>query len=219
MHPAPVLFALAHPAYTLREALTIRLLLHGSRKARAQTFSIHVPNYLDEPNDLIERVAAALRLINETELRRYQRIARDLTTFIVRDIGVSCYSFATNVCTLDQRLVRTKSAGSVALVIIHEAAHARLYHAGIVTWRRIQSRVERACIGEEIAFARKLGTAGWEVADEMIAALERTPTDSHAIEQAVFRARARAMEESSLPRWVVRAWIALCRPRHWRRAP
>ena len=199
--------------------LSNRLRLRLSRTARMEGFNIHVANYLDKPNDLIERVAASLQLIRTIEPRRYQRIVRDLSTIIVSDLGVSSSTRSvTNLCTLEQRLVRTKSAASVARTIVHEATHARLFHAGIVTRRRIQGRVERACIGEEIGFTRRLEAAGWGGADEMIAALERAPTDPRLIAQRGFEARAAVMRASSLPRWVVRAWIAWNQPRESREA-
>lgn len=208
-----LLFSLAHPARTLGEIVSITLRVRLSRKTRVEGFTIHVANYLDDPGEFIERVAASLRLIRSIEPRRYQRIARDLQTLLISDLGVSSYSFITNVCTLDQRLVRTKSAGTLALAIIHEATHARLYHNGIVTWRRIQGRVERACIHEEIEFTKRLAAAGWHGTAEMIPALQGASNDPSLMERRLFEARASAMEASSLPRWLVRAWIACCRPR------
>jgi hypothetical protein len=50
----------------------------------------------------------------------------------------------------------------VALTIVHAAAHARIRHAGVEYTEKLRSRIEAACVGEEVAFASRLpgGPAG-----------------------------------------------------------
>lgn len=175
--------------------------------------SIYVASSCGPSQPVFEKVGSALELIRSVDPLRFSRVQRDLRSILVTDIGVSSYSFATRTCTLDLRLVRDKSEAMAALTIVHEAVHARLYSAGIVTWRRIQPRIERICVREQIAFAGRLRDAGWGGTDEVIRALQRALENPWWTEERLFEARKRALVESDLPRWIVSLWIAMNRRR------
>ena len=207
-----VLFVASRPLRVLGLAATDRLRLHLSRVVRREGFCICTAEYIDDAEDVVAKVAAALRLIESTDPRRYRRMHRDISRILVSDVAFSTYSFVSNTCVLDLRLVRSKSSGAVAVVVVHEATHARLYHMGIVTWRRIQARVERACVREQIAFARLLGDAGWNGIDRMIGALEGSLADPWWTDARQFEARLQRLNETDLPRWIVRGWAWWYRP-------
>ncbi len=112
-------------------------------------------------------VVGALELIERLDPRRFARIERDMPKLLVRDAGNPQYWIDSEVCVLDSRTVERKSTAYLALVIVHEATHARLNHAGIMPWSRVRSRLERRCFREEQSFTRRLQHAGWGGTDAM----------------------------------------------------
>jgi len=213
MKASILLYVAARPLSVLTEAITDHLRLHLSRRVVRERFSIHTAEYIDAPEDVVEKVSAALRLIRQVSARRYRRMIHDLRRILVSDVGTSSYSFVTKMCILDLQIVRKKSYGYVALILVHEATHARLYHAGIPTWQSIQGRVERLCVREQIAFASELGEVGWGGAAEMIGALERALAVPWWTEARQFETRLRVITDSDLPRWLIRAWAWWHQPR------
>jgi hypothetical protein len=57
--------------------------------------------------------------------------------------------------------VREAEVVDISLVIIHEAAHARIAKAGVHYWPDLRQRIESRCILEEMGFCRRLEAAGW----------------------------------------------------------
>lgn len=213
MRRVPVaVFIAAHPWRVLRQLTTDHLRLCLSQHSLIEGFHVHIANYIVGVDEARDRLEAALQLLASVDMKRFRRMQRDLRRILVSDVATSGYSFPSNTCVLQLRLLRTKSAGTVALVLVHEATHARLYHAGIVTWQRIQARVERACVRQQIGFVRQLTAAGWGGGDKMINALEHALSDPWWTRKHQFELRLRALTESDLPRWIVRAWSWLHKP-------
>ncbi|QND56874.1 hypothetical protein [Mesorhizobium huakuii] len=103
----------------------------------------------------VDKVAAALQLIQAVDPARYRRIVRDLKQIWITTIPGAAGQFvgSTSTCELDERFVMGEhiSIEEVAGAIVHEATHARLDQWGI-----LRARVEEVCMGRELAFAAKL---------------------------------------------------------------
>jgi hypothetical protein len=114
---------------------------------------------------VLAKLAAALSLIERYDPRRLRRLVEHgvriyLGAFARRG---NMYSQELNMIRLGSDIM-DGSPTSVALVIIHEAAHARI--EGLVhQTRRNIARAERRCVEEQIAFSRRMpstDTQEWE---------------------------------------------------------
>jgi hypothetical protein len=127
----------------------------------------------------LRRVKDALGLIQAYDRQRYSRIIRDLERVWVRLLttGAAQFNPSIRACVLDERFVLadTTDPELIAAVIVHEAAHARLWRCGIRYDEDLRQRVEAVCFRRELAFARRLpnGQRAREWAEN---ALATTPT-------------------------------------------
>jgi hypothetical protein len=113
---------------------------------------------IDEIGMRAQRVADALSLIAAVDERRLERMRRLANRIIiVPTLGTDGeYWHRHRVLVLCEAHAENAPLEHIAMTLVHEATHARLRKAGIGYDARIRHRVERACIGEELAFARRL---------------------------------------------------------------
>jgi hypothetical protein len=107
-------------------------------------------------DEVLKKVTAALGLIERFDPRRLQQLAnRGTRILVLTPLGGHQYDSAGDVIELEARMVASATAFRLAISIVHEAAHARI---ASLSHRRRQNtwRVERRCVEEEIAFARRL---------------------------------------------------------------
>jgi hypothetical protein len=132
------------------------LVIAFRRKHRG--FTIRDVRDYDDAGTLSRRVADALCLIaavDERRLDRMRRLAKRI--IIVPTLGTDGeYWHSPHALVLGELHARNGPLEHIALTLVHEATHARLRNAGIGYDAGIRHRVERACIGEELAFARRL---------------------------------------------------------------
>lgn len=166
----------------------------------------------------IDKVTAALRLIEQHDPLRFARLKRDLTGGIRVDPAIASrarfiarswvceinYEFANSGCTIEV----------LAATIVHEAAHARLWRRGITYDEPIRARVEAICMRRELAFARRLPD-GEKCFAEVKRALEYL--DSNDYTEAAFANRnarhmwclSRKLRRYGLPIWFIRVLRAV----------
>ena len=106
----------------------------------------------------LDRVANAIRLVKVTDPKRARRIRRDIQRIVIMDLGEAGGSYISEIdaCALDPHQVQERPIEATALIIVHEATHARIHKAGIKYTPRMRDRIEKLCVNEEIAFARRL---------------------------------------------------------------
>ncbi|MDE5445375.1 hypothetical protein GWG65_28875 [Bradyrhizobium sp. CSA207] len=114
----------------------------------------------DDRERTLQRVEAALRLIERFAPLHYRRIKKSLSRIWVQLVphGAGCYQHSLNACLLDPRVVdsETTTVEWIASAIVHEATHARLANRGIRYDEAVRLRIERICAGRELDFARRL---------------------------------------------------------------
>jgi hypothetical protein len=83
------------------------------------------------------------------------------------------YDPYTRICSLNARFVAEASPERLALLLVHEAEHARRAAVGERLYRENASIVERVCVQAEVDFARRLpdGTAALAAASHRLAAV------------------------------------------------
>jgi len=114
----------------------------------------------DNPELDLQRVEAALRLIERFAPLYHRRIRNSLSRIWVRLIpnGAACYLDRLNACLLDERVVasETTTLEWIASAIVHEATHARLEKWGIRYNEAARLRIERICIRRQLDFVQHL---------------------------------------------------------------
>jgi hypothetical protein len=155
---APLAWRLPRWAGTLWTAICRRGVLVVGFRREHRGFIIRDARDHDHVGALVQRVADALCLIaelDERRLDRMRRLARRIV--IVPTLGTDGeYWWSPRVLVVSEYHARNAPLERIAMTLVHEATHARLREAGIGYDAANRHRVERACIGEELAFARRL---------------------------------------------------------------
>ena len=116
-----------------------------------------------DPEPALQRVEAALRLIESCAPLHYRRVKESLARILVRLVprGAGCYLHSLNACVLDERVVasETVTVEWIACAIVHEATHARLEKLGIRYNEAARVRLERIWACRELDLARHLVNA------------------------------------------------------------
>src|SRR6185312_12758343 len=117
----------------------------------------------DASDESVRQATANLRtavaLLDKYDPCRFRRICRDLKNgIIVFPTGSAAraeYHRDIDMCFLRADYVLSRHPGFIAMLIVHEATHARMRRLSHATPER-RWRMERICIGAEIAFAMRV---------------------------------------------------------------
>jgi hypothetical protein len=160
-----------------------------------------------------EQVTKALDLIAEVDPRRYTGLRHDHVRVLVEDGPMSHYLSLTNTCVLSLDVVQNQPTERIALTIVHEATHARLYRGGVGYDRKNQARRERRCVLEQVDFLRRLAALGYRGTEARIQyyqnALSRPWWGPEAIHKRVLE----YLRRSEFSGRLIRLYDVLCRPR------
>jgi len=169
-----------------------------------------------EPDTALPRVEAALDLIKVHDRLRYHRLTRDLERIWVRPIPsyLGVFNAALRACELDSRFVLAEGTTPelIAATIVHEATHARIESRRVAYREDLRTRVERACLRRELAFATKLSN-GAAVRDRAERTLTLCDSETYwtnaAFAERFDQGHIAALRDLGAPEWVIRATLAL----------
>jgi len=182
---------------------------------------------LDEQLGLraFESVQAALDLIAEYEPRRMRRIARDIQRIWIRRAAYAPAYYLTelSLCVLDRNFVTAEDtpATMIAVAIVHEATHVRLFKRKILYAEALRPRIEAICDAQSAVFARHLPD-GESLSRRILEGrpadashwsddnLDRRLVDARHTEVAAVR---QELEDSDLPNWLKRVLRRVIRSR------
>lgn len=105
------------------------------------------------------RVGDVLDLVARTDPLRFARMQRDVRRIaIVWVNGAAAGSYWPDwrACVLAGWHLRDDKVAAVAMTLVHEAVHARLWRRGLRYTRALRPRIERLCVEAEVAFAERL---------------------------------------------------------------
>jgi len=108
-----------------------------------------------------EGAAKALELIHQHDPAVWRRLVRDVRYVVVtKTFGTAGeYWVDSGWVLLNEAVVMRQMTEFIAMVVVHEATHARLWRMGFGRCPD-RERIETACVEAEIRFARRLpGTA------------------------------------------------------------
>jgi hypothetical protein len=112
----------------------------------------------DKKDDyLLRRVEYALKLIEQYDPTRYRRILRDVDRIWISPLigALGQFSDTLKTCGLDYKFVSSSSPDLIASIIVHEATHAHPYLRKLGYPENLRYRIERICIKQQLAFARR----------------------------------------------------------------
>lgn len=133
--------------------LWLRLMLRASTKTRFGGLNLAV--FGDDAEDKFAKLREACMLIKRTSPWRFSQIERDLDVlFVVYRLGAR-YVPELRACMLGEEYL-TRPAAEIAMTIIHEGTHARLWKCGFGYDVPVRERIERICVRMEVSFARRV---------------------------------------------------------------
>lgn len=154
----------------------------------------------EETEQTIGALSEALQLIDMVDSRRYKRLERDLRRIILMRAGAPEFASEVGACMLRSRYVRENRSAVVATTLVHEATHARLWRSGIRYGPQLRGRVEAVCVGEQIAFAERLGDT------EILAYLREKLQRPWWTREQLHERRLAAWRDLGLPEWAIRCF-------------
>lgn len=109
--------------------------------------------------DAIRTLSDALALIERTLPEVYKRLQEQVRRLVLVRAGGPVYWPFLNAIALNTRSVSQADPDLLAMTLVHEGAHARLFHRGIDYPRRRREQIEKICVGAEVRLARLLPDA------------------------------------------------------------
>jgi hypothetical protein len=153
-----------------------------------------------ETQEFFNRTDAALSLIAATDATRFRRVRRDLRRMILVPGGGQFYQPGLRAYAIDEATLHRSSTISMAVGIVHEATHARMWNRGIRYGHDARGRVEAACVRAEVAFAQRLPDS------EALVRSIKARLDSPWWTEKDLKARRIAQLRTGLPEWMVRIY-------------
>jgi hypothetical protein len=105
------------------------------------------------------RLTHALELVQQRDPKRFRRMCADMPRIVVGvpEVGDAAYHPDIELCVVSFELLtrRELTSTQLALLVVHEATHARIERAGIRYVPERRARIERACLRAELAFAER----------------------------------------------------------------
>ena len=160
----------------VRSNIRQRLALAASRPILDAPLKVRTPSD-GQPHMLAEKITAALELVDAYMSFVLRHASRDIRCILVRPGYPARYWEYTKVVVIDDSLVQTRQASTIASIIVHEATHAR-YHARGIRWTRADAtRIEHRCIGRQVGFVDRLPRSQFPNADQFISELREIAKD------------------------------------------
>jgi hypothetical protein len=149
--------------FTLRD-IPWRLIIRFSHAAIADGIEMRVFAEAGDADVVFSGAADALRLIAGTDPNRYRRIRRDVDRLLFTSASGGRYLPRLRTCCISIDYAMRKSTLDLAMMIVHEATHARLWTLGCRYEEGEREQVERTCVNAEVAFASRIAGAESSIA-------------------------------------------------------
>jgi hypothetical protein len=114
--------------------------------------------------EVFSKTVEALRLIAAVDPNRYRRIHKHVVRMLFTSTPGGHYLPRLRTCRLGSDYARRSATVDLAMMIVHEATHARLWDLGYRYNESARERIERICVNAEVAFASRIPGAENSVA-------------------------------------------------------
>lgn len=155
----------------------------------------------DEANGSVTHLEEALELLKSTDELRFGWVSKYLANIMIVRLKTAEYDYNTGLCLIDANIAKNREPEFIAMVLVHEATHARIHSFGIAATKDTIRNIERICVNQEMRFAAKLpDSARWlqSARTRLQRSQQWTSRDAHA-------RRLEELRAVDMPRWYV--WL------------
>lgn len=143
----------------------VSLVVIGRIEGYTRIEGLLVTNVLRSPRESKEfndSIAQAIKLVRNSSLARYNRIARYISRIQNGDDHfLASFNWPSRICTIDFRKVAQKYSDSVetlGAILVHEAMHGLIWSRGIKPTNKNYAAIESVCKKEELRYWHWLET-------------------------------------------------------------
>lgn len=137
-------------------ALPWLLLIALSKRRKLHGHEVCVAGSAMEADEVFASVDAALHLIKRYDPALNEQIRSDVQRLLLTEASGGHYLESIRTCRIGIGYAKRRSPLELAMMIIHEATHARLAKAGLRYRGRQREQIERQCVDAEIGFAKRV---------------------------------------------------------------
>lgn len=134
----------------------LRRVLFSGRRWVVAGFEVYADSSITDADRMIEILESAIVTIKERSPRHFRLVQGSIQTLALQEGHGSGYSPDLRTCVIDVRSARLGDPGALALILVHEAMHGRLFRAGVPNTAANRNRIEAACARVELDLAERL---------------------------------------------------------------
>lgn len=176
-----------------------RLIIRFSHISSAEGMELRVFDDAAAAEAVFSRAAGALRLIATTDPNRYRRIRRDVERLLFTSASGGQYLPRLRTCRIGIDYATRSTTLDLAMMIVHEATHARLWALGCRYEEGVREKVERICVNAEVAFASRIAGA-----ESSVARSQELLKSKWWIPEEISRENLDSLRTHGCPEWLVR---------------
>jgi len=177
-----------------------RLVMWLAHRRVVEGFDVRVVESRDVDRvEVFSRVGEALRLIFAYGPRFFGRMRRDVKSFLFSDRSGGSYLAGLETCCIGIDYVLRVAPLELAMMIVHEATHARLARAGFRYSEECRERIERICVEAEVIFAQRVPDSDAAVSRARKLLETRWWTSENSMDAALGELASRGV-----PTWIIR---------------
>jgi hypothetical protein len=150
--------------------------------------------------DVFRKLQTAFEAIVRYDARRWKRIRTDVRRILVSDSGGPEFIPVLEGCLLSSGAILDSTTTQLALVVVHEATHARLCRAGVKPTFDRRNRVEQLCLRAEEDFAARLPDK-----DSALALVHAKAAVPWWTDERLLSRREQELRLVGMPAWIIRS--------------
>lgn len=127
-----------------------------SKKRTIGGVQIRVASAQDQAERIFHKVEAALRLVDTYAPELYDRLCSDVRYIQFSEASGGHYIVGTATCRIGIDFAMRVNDLELAMMIVHEATHARIAKEGLKYSPDHREEIERRCVDAEITFAARI---------------------------------------------------------------
>lgn len=179
------------------------LLVLLSRRRRVDGIEICVAAAAPEACQVFDRVAEALGVITQYDPSLIEELRHTASRLLFTEAPGGHYIAGISTCRIGIGFAKRSPALNLAMMIVHEATHARLARNGMCYVGEQREVIERLCVGAEISFAERVPDSEEAIAKAR-ALLETRWWDASAHAESTVN----ELAERGVPRWIAKRLVA-----------
>lgn len=181
--------------------IPLYLLMKASRARRLEGVEVRIFESEGNAKPLFAKLAEALKLIGEVEPSVLEHLQRDARCLLVTLGPGGHFLQGSRICRLGIESVMKRPSLQLAMLIVHEATHARLWGEGRRFRPEEQGEAEKLCVQAEVEFAARVPNSEAAIASALQLLNTEWWTDSN-----FKRNKTVLLRNMGCPEWLLRVF-------------